>query len=74
MILAAKEPGPLDDFPAWFIGVPLRIEHGQHTQIGASRGGAEHDGPDIDPSCQDFGHHRRIGAVGNVLNLDIRGS
>ena len=23
--LAAKEPGPFDDFPAWFIGVPLRI-------------------------------------------------
>ena len=25
VIFAAKEPGPLDDFPAWFVGVPLRI-------------------------------------------------
>jgi moderate conductance mechanosensitive channel len=25
VIFAAKEPGPFDDFPTWFVGVPLRI-------------------------------------------------
>lgn len=24
-VLAAKDPGPFDDFPTWFVGVPLRI-------------------------------------------------